>query len=225
MKIPYDPHIQRNWVLFRFTYYNHKLILQIHIHLMVDEIEKGWNTTWRKWRSCASGCPWSCGENKIGEASSRIHRIHHKELRHHWVEMFLVEWKKIGKFRTRRFQQVKIFSLQILCLIVFINPKPFEKKEKNVFIYCWCLFDGFYFSILLLININSLPFSETSRRSSRSISNGNNSIGHGSCRSGCCSRRRRIKQKIPAEVGVMPCEIPVKRSGKVLLPRFSLQEY
>ena len=138
---------------------------------------------------------------------------------------FQLNEKKIGKFRTRRFQQVKIFSLQILCLIVFTNPNPFEKKEKNVFIYCWCLFDGFYFSILFLININSLPFSETSRRSSRSISNGNNSIGHGSCRSGCCSRRRRIKQKIPAEVGVMPCEIPVKRSGKVLLPRFSLQGY
>ena len=39
--------------------------------------------------------------------------------------MFLDEWKKIGKFHTRRFQQVKIFSLQILffsvvCLMVFI---------------------------------------------------------------------------------------------------------
>ena len=50
------------------------------------------------------------------------------------------------------------------------------------------------------------------------------SSGHGSCRSGCCSRRTRIKQKIPAEVGVMPCEIPVKRNRKVLLPRLPLPE-
>ena len=48
--------------------------------------------------------------------------------------MFLGEWKKIGKFRTRRFQQVKIFSLQILCLIVFTNPNPFEKKRKKMFL-------------------------------------------------------------------------------------------
>ena len=51
------------------------------------------------------------------------------------------------------------------------------------------------------------------------------SSGHGSCRSGFCSRKRRIKRKIPAEVGVMPCEIPAKRNGKVLLPRLPLQEY
>ena len=50
------------------------------------------------------------------------------------------------------------------------------------------------------------------------------SSGHGSCRSGCCSRRTRIKQKIPAEVGVMPCEIPVKRNRKVLLPHLPLLE-
>ena len=67
--------------------------------------------------------------------------------------------------------------------------------------------------------------SETSRRSSRSIDNSNSSSGHGSCRSGFCSRKRRIKRKIPAEVGVMPCEIPAKRNGKVLLPRLPLQEY
>ena len=66
--------------------------------------------------------------------------------------------------------------------------------------------------------------SETSRRSSGSIGNGNSSSGHGSCRTGFCSRRRRIKRKIPAEVGVMPCEIPAKRNGKVLLPRLPPQE-
>ena len=33
-----------------------------------------------------------------------------------------------------------------------------------------------------------------------------------------------MKRKIPAEVGVMPCEIPAKRNGKVLLPRLPPQE-
>ena len=49
-------------------------------------------------------------------------------------------------------------------------------------------------------------------------------MGHDSCRSGCCSHRRRIKQNIPAEVGVMPCEISVKRNREALLSRLPLQE-
>ena len=77
-----------------------------------------------------------------------------------------------------------------------------------------------------LIKTNFLLCSEFSRKSSgsNSGSNGNSSGDHGSCRSGCCSRRGRIKQNIPAEAGVMPCEIPVKRSGEILLLRLPLQE-
>ena len=59
--------------------------------------------------------------------------------------MFLDEWKKIGKFHTRRFQQVKIFSLQIHFLVVFANPNLLLKTVFYLF-FC-CLFDGIYSSI------------------------------------------------------------------------------
>ena len=59
--------------------------------------------------------------------------------------MFLDEWKKIGKFHTRRFQQVKIFSLQLLFLVVFANP---NLLLKNVFyLFSVFLFAGIYSSI------------------------------------------------------------------------------
>ena len=59
--------------------------------------------------------------------------------------MFLDEWKKIGKFHTRRFQQVKIFSLQILFLVVFANPNLLLKTV--FYLFSVFLFDGIYSSI------------------------------------------------------------------------------
>ena len=59
--------------------------------------------------------------------------------------MFLDEWKKMGKFHTRRFQQVKIFSLQTLFLVVFANPNLLLKTVFHLFSVF--LFDGIYSSI------------------------------------------------------------------------------
>ena len=53
--------------------------------------------------------------------------------------------KKIGKFPSRRFQQVKIFSSQILCLVVFANPNPFGKN-----CYLLLLFVRWFLSLHLI---------------------------------------------------------------------------
>ena len=62
--------------------------------------------------------------------------------------MFLDEWKKIGKFHTRRFQQVKIFSLQILFLVVFANPNLLLKTVFYLFL--------FFCSMVFILLFNSL---------------------------------------------------------------------
>ena len=61
--------------------------------------------------------------------------------------MFLDEWKKIGKFHTRRFQQVKIFSLQISFFSCVCQPQPFV---KNRFLSFFCIFVRWYLFFYLI---------------------------------------------------------------------------